>query len=335
MNQNNAFSMKLKPRIHPNKSIIYNGKRYPIDFDLFIQNSDYFCENQKKYVNTDIYLEEEPINISEESFKMFISCLQLESIQINDSNVYQLKQLGTHYRVQQLIEFTNNYIEQNHQRLVFQSIQYKIQQKNSKMTTETEEEIISSHFFDYISKEELLSLPVNILYRIIYSENLNFEGLNPENQNQVIEFLLKYLDTNGRKASVLFKNLDLKNQRIDLLKRLINDFSDKFDYSMLNSEYLLKTSSEMLSEITLLRQKYDEKIEEINEIKRQQEIKNQQYDQQIQSFQSQLDELKSLFNINSSTQSRKNDEFSESINQLNQRIDSTNQSNGQFITKAI
>lgn len=202
------------------------------------------------------------------------------------------------------------------------------------MTTETEEEIISSHFFDYINKEELLSLPVNILYRIIYSENLNFEGLNPENQNQVIEFLLKYLDTNGRKASVLFKNLDLKNQRIDLLKRLINDFSEKFDYSMLNSEYLLKTSSEMLSEITLLRQKYDEKIEEINEIKRQQEIKNQQYDQQIQSFQSQLDELKSLFNINSSTQSRKNDEFSESINQLNQRIDSTNQSNGQFITKA-
>lgn len=124
--------MKLKPRIHPNKSIIYNGKRHPIDFDLFIQNSDYFCENQKKYVNTDIYLEEEPINISEESFKMFISCLQLESIQINDSNVYQLKQLGTHYRVQQLIEFTNNYIEQNHQRLVFQSIQYKIQKKKFK-----------------------------------------------------------------------------------------------------------------------------------------------------------------------------------------------------------
>lgn len=152
--------------------------------------------------------------------------------------------------------------------------------------------------------------------------------MNSSNQNQVIDFLLNYLDRNGKKASVLFSNLDLKNQRIDLLKRLINDFSDKFDFSMLDAKYLLQTSSELLSELSLLRQKYDEKIEEINEIKHQQDIKNQQYDEQIQSLQSQLNELRSLYNTNASAQIGKNDEFSSSINELNQR-------STQFITKEI
>lgn len=328
MSQDNEFSISLKPRIHPNKAFIYKGKSYPIDFDIIILNSDYFYENRNKYKNVDIVFEEEPIFISEDSFKSFISCLQYENIKINDSNVYALKQLGTHYRVQQLIEFTNNYIEQNHQKLVFKSILFKIQQNKSEITTETEEEIISSHFFDYINNEELFSLPVEVLYRIIYSENLNFENLNSSNQNQVIDFLLNYLDRNGKKASVLFSNLDLKNQRIDLLKRLINDFSDKFDFSMLDAKYLLQTSSELLSELSLLRQKYDEKIEEINEIKHQQDIKNQQYDEQIQSLQSQLNELRSLYNTNASAQIGKNDEFSSSINELNQR-------STQFITKEI
>ena len=62
------------------KYFLYMGKKYPIDFNLLMQNSNYFYENRKQYkfINVINLLndEEEQIDITDESIKIFISCCQ-------------------------------------------------------------------------------------------------------------------------------------------------------------------------------------------------------------------------------------------------------------------
>ena len=87
--------------------------------------------------------------------------------------------------------------------------------------------------------------------------------MNSTNQNQFIEFLFKCLDKHERKASILFTKLDLENGRVDLISRLLNDYSDVFDFEMVNPKFMMKTFTELLNDANKLKIESANKTSEI------------------------------------------------------------------------
>ncbi|KAK8895440.1 hypothetical protein M9Y10_023904 [Tritrichomonas musculus] len=196
---------------------------------------------------------------------MFIACCQNEPFNITDSNVFSLHQLSNQYEVPELNKLTCQYISENKKPLIFESIFYKLQNKDSMVNIDLseEEEIISLNFFEYINNEQLFSLPIHVLYQIVSNERLKLNSMNLTNQGQFIDFLFKCLDKYKREASILFLNLDLENERIGILSRLLADYSDTFDFNFFNPKFLSKSASILLSEIQKLKIEYSNKISEI------------------------------------------------------------------------
>ena len=89
--------------------------------------------------------------------------------------------------------------------------------------------------------------------------------INNNDQN-IIEFLFKCLDKYKRQASVLFLNIKMDNQSNDLIIRLMNDYSDVFDFNMVNLRSILNTSSELIKELTKVKIEFTQKISEMNQI---------------------------------------------------------------------
>lgn len=56
---------------------------------------------------------------------------------------------------------------------------------------ESYENLIISHFFDYANDNQLISLPIPVVYRIVNHPILDFKELKEKEQNQFIDFLLK------------------------------------------------------------------------------------------------------------------------------------------------
>ena len=155
--------------------------------------------------------------------------------------------------------------------IIFQSLLFKYELLNSKANDEiqfidssNEEIIIGKKLNEYLNDERLLNLPIAAIDRIL-KNHLNSK--NDKNENdQIIQFLFKCLDKHKRKASILFLNIDINNQPKDLIIRLINDYSDIFDFNMINLKSILNTSSELLKELTKVKIEYDQKISEMNQI---------------------------------------------------------------------
>lgn len=103
--------------------------------------------------------------------------------------------------------------------------------------------------------------------------------------SQFIEFLFKCLDKHKREASVLFSNLDLENGRVDLLSRLLRDYSNVFDFRMINPKFFTKTFSELLSDLSKLKIENGNKFSEM-----QSEI--QEHQNLIDSLQNEISECR-------------------------------------------
>ena len=310
----------IKPLIRSNKNFVYNGTKYPIDFDLIIKNSDYFYRNCDRFTFvTDIEISSDIVNLTENSILAFISCCQNRSFKITKSDVFSLQQLAIKYEVPELLKITTKYINQNNNSLIFESIQFKIQLQNQddqnqlKKEIQNEEKYISSHFFELINDKKMLNLPVVVLYRILNDYDLKLNQLNSMNQNKIIDFLFKCLDKYKTEASVLFLNLDLENQRIDLFNKLKTKYSDIFDFTMLNPKYLVKTTCDLLSEVTKLKSDLDIKEKEMNNlIKTQKELMEKEKINQ----QKLLDSLDSLVNRKID---KKFELLNNSFNEINQK----------------
>lgn len=275
MSQSKELIGPIKPSIRTDKNIVYKNKKYPIDFDLFVKYSNYFAKNRDDYQNVkDIELKIDNYEIVEESVPMFISCCQNDSFEITDSNVFSLYQLSQRYEVSELTKLTSNYITKNNKSLIFQSINIKLlsNQTEAKIDLSQDEELISANFFEYINDDQLLSLPIQILYRIINNDHLQLKLLNESKQTQLIEFLFKCLDKYGRSASVLFLNIDIENERMNYISRLLTYSSEKFDFNMINSKSLSKSSSILMSEMQKLKIEYTTKYNEIVEENQKQKI---------------------------------------------------------------
>ena len=254
------ISFKIEQKtIRNTKSFVFRGKNYPFDFELFKQNSNYFYNNRQFLENVDIINiiskeDENSINISDETIHNFIRCCQEEFIDIDVSNVIQLQFLAYKYDVPQLIKITTKFITKNEKFLVIKSLLFKSKfqnddDKNLKfLDTSNEELIISSDLNKYIDNEDiqhsdhliddeqLLELPISVLERIV--NKFIMQSNSRKNSNNLIDFLFSCLDKYGKNASILFSYINFEHQSIDVVNRLINEYSDVFDFNMINSTLL-------------------------------------------------------------------------------------------------
>lgn len=65
--------------------------------------------------------------------------------------------------------------------------------------------------------------------------------------------MFKCLDKYGKEASILFSNLNFENQRIDIYSKLVNKYSNVFDFNFIDPKFLLNTTNDLLSELNKLK----------------------------------------------------------------------------------
>ncbi|KAK8849985.1 hypothetical protein M9Y10_018579 [Tritrichomonas musculus] len=102
---------------------------------------------------------------------------------------------------------------------------------SSHFDTSKEEKFISEHLSEFIQKEKMLELPIPLLYRVL---KLFFESQHNKDElrSGMTDFLFKCLDKYGRSASVLFNLIDFKEQRNELVNRLIKNYLTVFGQNM-------------------------------------------------------------------------------------------------------
>ena len=248
-------------KVRNQKYFVYKDKEYPIDFDLVIKNSNYFYKNRKQYENVEYInlINEIPteIKIPEESIKAFISSCQNEASEVSPSSVFALQYLSQKYEFPEITKVTEDFIKEHEGELVFETLEFKTKSEYLSDTSK-EEEIISNNIKKYANKEELLSLPIFVIERILqkYFDNKTKEGKEVNDGNdEIINFLFKILDKRGREASILFNNIDFGKEKVIVLHRLLNEYSDNFDFNMINST-LLKTTTQLTSDLSRQQEEY-------------------------------------------------------------------------------
>ena len=125
-----TFQINKKEAINI-KFLVYRDKKYPFNFDLIKQNSNYFFEREKLYQNIkEIRLlsenEEEIINLSDDTIQTFISCCQAEQCRISIANIIELQYLSNKFGVTQLVTHINKYLSENWLIHALDSLLFKI-----------------------------------------------------------------------------------------------------------------------------------------------------------------------------------------------------------------
>ena len=109
-NNNNSENIRLKFEFPKTHLILYNGEKFPINFDLFKFSSKYFYELRHEISEcSDINLEsyDPDDNMSQfppEEVGQFIKYIQFQTIQLTNENVATLHYFGHKYKIEQLIK---------------------------------------------------------------------------------------------------------------------------------------------------------------------------------------------------------------------------------------
>lgn len=114
-------------------------------------------------------------------------------------------------------------------------------------------------------KDEMLLLLIPVLERIFHSF-YSSKKLKGKASNEVTCFLFEVLDKHGRDGSILFSNIDFENETIGVFNKLLNEYSDRFDFNMINST-LLKTATDVTNEMNKQKIEYSNLLDETNKQK--------------------------------------------------------------------
>lgn len=290
----NSFEISIKPLSQNKKFFVFRNKKYPINFNLFKINSQYFYRYQKQYENIeliDIFQgdEKEKFNdISDTAISNFIFLCQNETCKIENSDLFYIEYLAHKFEVTALIEIINNIISKNPTEFIFDRIIFKIQHSclqncqtdyNSNFSDE-DAKIIASDLIEYIKDDRIFNFPISILYQILseyailnhnqpksYDSNISITQANENNINennnytlkidnlsQIIDFLFKCLDKFGKDASILFSLIDFNKYRKEVIKKLSYKYPNTFDFNLIGTK-LLKFALEMDHENSQITQK--------------------------------------------------------------------------------
>lgn len=291
------------------KYFIFKMKKFPIDFDKLKKNSNYFYRNRKEFKQVDSInildeFDNELIDISEDAIQAFVASCQNEPCQIHLSDVIPLQYLSYKYEFPRLITITDKFIQEHSDKLVFESILYKLSLRPNNETfsipseffdTKNEEEIICDHLNEYIQNDQMHLLPVPVLHRIFSNCHSKSENKLRENPNELIEFLFKCLDKYGKDASVLFSFVDFENQTIGVVNKLIQNYSNVFDFNFINST-LLKTTIQLTNEVAKIKEEHSNFILQMKQWQDENEAKrNKILDDEIKKMKKEEEKRKNEF----------------------------------------
>ena len=103
--------------------------------------------------------------------------------------------------------------------------------------------ILSKNLTLYLEDEDILKLSISQITRLVSNFFAKSNPSKPIKMNSdFIQFFFNCLDHYGKEASILFSFVNFENLSIDVVNRLLNDYSDVFDFNMINST-LLKTTT--------------------------------------------------------------------------------------------
>lgn len=246
-------------------SFIYKDKKYPFNFDFFKLISKKLSKMQNEFSNTkEIGLlpkEDEPrLNISDETIQNFINFCQMMTCEIKNDNVLHLNYLSKLYEVEELKNATDNYISNHRDELRIEILSFG---EICPTNTETIEESIAKDLINYIKEERMISLSIPVLHRIFSIYFKSNEHLNEDENSKIFDFLFKYLERNGRKASVLFSFLDFSKISEEHQRILLNKTSSEFDFHFINSKFM-KLTYEKSNDLLRNFQIFDDFKEEMN-----------------------------------------------------------------------
>ena len=307
------YKMKLSFQVEPQpsrnlKHFIFKEKKYSIDFDVLKRNSNYFYRNrnQFKYVD-DINLlneDEQLKEVSEETVRAFISSCQNEKCEIDLQDVIPLRYLSYKFEIPRLIMITEQFFEDYSEDLIFPSFLFKMKkcafnemsELNENLTefynTDKEEKCIINHLTQFIKNDQMALLPIQVLDRIFTKCN---SQVSQQNLSDISSFLFKCLDKHGRDASILFSHIDFGEQNVVFFNRLLNEYSEIFDFNMVNST-LLKTTTDLTSEMAKQRIEYSNLFNAMKkkiETQEQELVKLRQEDaEREQKFEEQMRKMK-------------------------------------------
>lgn len=241
---------------------VYNkNKKIPIKIDFFKISSNKFAKNQVN-INEDKTINlfddklEENLNFSDDSIQNFINYVHRQDIFLNNNNVTEINYLAKKYEVFSLISKTEEYINDHHQKLIIPL--FTINQSNPSFDINLYEDIIAKNLEEYVQKESLTNLNISVLYRIIEKYHTQ-----KEIDTNIIDFLFKCLDIQGRKASVLFSFVSIEKLDPIHLNQLLTKYSNVFDFQFINTS-LTKTLYEMLNQMILREKQNEEYVKNIN-----------------------------------------------------------------------
>lgn len=291
MNQNSTDVHCNLPATH---SFVYCDKKYPFNIFLFNCFSEYFHSNiynQQLDINISDELNDESI-ISEDSIKDFINYCQKTDITLNNKNVLEIHKLSSKFKVPSLVKATEDYISAHRNDFVIQFLTMNPDEQTS--STEQYEDIISNYLPEYIQDERLVSFPIPFLSRVLTKYQLKNDN---HTNSEVVQFLFKCLDHHGKKASVLFENIDLCNEHANFLKDLFSDkYSNKFDFHFINTQYhkkIYEMQSEIIQKEQFIRENNEHFANSINDVKNKCEQNLAELkDKQKEEFTGELNKLK-------------------------------------------
>lgn len=257
------------------KYFIHNGKKYPVNFDLLKRNTHYFYDNRKQYKNIEaielLNESEKPLNISEESIQAFASICQNDPYQIQLSSVIPLQFLAHKFEHSELLRQATEIINDHLSELVLQKLLFKtVLQDQFKaqpfFDTKSDERYVSENFTKYMNDDELFSLPFPVIERI-FALYMNSKNIDKIDSKSFIQFFFNCLDRYGKQASVLFNGIDFKDDERKVRDRLIQNYSDVFDFNLFDSA-LEKTTSQIIDDLEEQKKEfnsvYSQKISEFN-----------------------------------------------------------------------
>lgn len=299
-------------------------KLFGFNIDLFQINSQYFKIHKNSiHPNSIININdtfEENIIFSESSINDFIKYCHNQQIELKQEDIPFLYELSKKFGVLSLLEHIKTIVSKYPHEYQIQYLILNQDKPNTEFGNQFEEEL-SNHLTELINDDQLLSLPINILHRIVTKYQVNNSMNNDHEANTKINnFLFKCLNHYGKKASILFEFVDFEDQYVDIIRRLLSDeFKCKFDFTFINKARL-QTNYEHINEFI---QKENEIKLQQNDFKKQLENFNDnliQINKDINQIKNDIitikNELTTSLNSQNSNQVKKLDELNNNIQSL-------------------
>ena len=200
-NQNNINNMESADNYNLPYIFWFNEKMYEVDGDTFAKMSKKFDEVRQENANQYIVTK----NWNTETFEAFLAACQLKPFDVNKNNAFELRELAIEWKVQTLLNFVDNYIEENHLQPK-PSVDYLgilLEHVADNCDNYQDWENVAQDFNKVITDKRFEQVPAEVIFQILAIADR--KGVN---QIALIDFVMKLFQTDPEKAIPLMLRLD-------------------------------------------------------------------------------------------------------------------------------